>query len=301
MRPITFRTQFTMNALTVLVVVLIAVTTNTFASPGIESLGQAANTTTISYQGRLTNTSGQPLNATVPMVFRLYAAPTGGTALWTESRSTANAVPVANGLFNVLLGSVTPISLNLLSRDLWLGISVNGDAEMTPREKLGTTPYAARSGIAQSVADRSVNTAKLVDQSVTNMKQTLTTYSALDTTAKRLQGSSVLVLSEFHFDNVPAGDVVVMATLQSQIYHNKNNNGSIWLDIAGTSSVATPLHLVESDRDSQLALHARLANFTGGVLIVKVMAGGENGDVDINFGAEGDGRFGRQVTVLAGF
>jgi hypothetical protein len=99
-------------------------------------LGPAATATSISYQGRLTNANGQPLNATLPMVFRLYAVTSGGTVLWNEERSGANAVPVYAGLFNVLRGSVTPIPLNLLNQDLWLGISVDGDAEMTPREKL---------------------------------------------------------------------------------------------------------------------------------------------------------------------
>lgn len=153
-----------------ILVFLFAFTGQLGATGSSSVLGQAASTTTISYQGRLTNASGQPLNATVPMVFRLYAAPAGGTALWTESRTSTNAVPAAGGLFNVLLGSVTPISLNLLSRDLWLGISVNGDAEMTPREKLGTVPYAARAGQAQTVADGGISTTKLANGAVTRAK-----------------------------------------------------------------------------------------------------------------------------------
>lgn len=69
----------------------------------------------ISYQGTLLNTTGQPLNGTLNMTFRLYAAPTGGTALWTEAHTGANAVPVSNGLFNVLLGSLTPIPTEVWS------------------------------------------------------------------------------------------------------------------------------------------------------------------------------------------
>lgn len=159
MRRLTFRAQLTMNILTVLFVGLI-VTTSTLARSGTGAiLGQTTqtSTTTISYQGQLTNSSGQPLSATLPMSFALYTTPTGGTAVWTETRSGANAVPVANGLFSMLLGSVTPLDPNLLNQDLWLGISVDGDAEMTPREKLGSVPYAVRAG---SVPDGSITQAK---------------------------------------------------------------------------------------------------------------------------------------------
>jgi hypothetical protein len=87
------------------------------------------------------------------MTFKLYVGPTGGNPVWIESRTGANAVPVTNGLFHVLLGSVTPIDLSLLRQELWLGISVNGDIEMTPREKLGSVPFAA---VAETVTDTSL-------------------------------------------------------------------------------------------------------------------------------------------------
>ena len=94
------------------------------------------------------------------MTFNLYAAPTGGTAAWTEQRSGGNAVPVSNGLFNVSLGSVTPMPLSLLSAPLWLGVSVNGDAEMSPRERMDGG-YAA---VAGTVPDGSILSGKLALQ-----------------------------------------------------------------------------------------------------------------------------------------
>ena len=39
------------------------------------------------------------------MTFRMYDVDTGGTEFWTE---THTSVPVANGVFSVQLGSVTP-------------------------------------------------------------------------------------------------------------------------------------------------------------------------------------------------
>lgn len=317
MRPLTFRTQLTMNALTLLIMLLMVFSTNTFASPGFSVLGQTAPTTTISYQGRLTNRGGIAISASTPMVFRLYAAPTGGSALWSETRSGSNAVPVTNGIFSVLLGSITPISLELLSRDLWLGIAVNGDPEMTPREKIGSVPYAARAGsvvdgsittpkladtsvTGPKLADGSISNAKIVDQAVTNTKQTITTYNVTDNSQKRIQGTGNFALSEFRIENVPAGDVMFVATLTAQMYPNKPNSGTVWLDAGGEFVGMAPLHMIESDRDSQLTIHGKISNFAGGTLVVKVMVGPESADADINFGIEGDPRFGRQVTIIAG-
>jgi hypothetical protein len=99
------------------------------------------------------------VNGDLPMTFALYDAPTGGTAVWTEERSGSNTVPVTAGLFNVLLGSVTPIDVNLFQQQgLWLGISVNGDAEMTPREPLSDVAYAS---VAGTVPDGSISSNKL--------------------------------------------------------------------------------------------------------------------------------------------
>ena len=191
-RSMTFRTQLTMNVGTLLLVALMFVVSNTFANPSAATnTVSTTTTTTISYQGHLTNPSGTPVSATVPMNFNLYAAPTGGTAAWTEQRSGGNAVPVSNGLFNVALGSVTPIPVSLLSAPLWLGISVNGDAEMTPREQLASVPYAV---IAGSVPDGSITQLQAPNliRSVTDTNvrmyhgmQTLTSYGSqtqLDTT-----------------------------------------------------------------------------------------------------------------------
>jgi hypothetical protein len=146
-RPITFRTQFLMNSITLALVAVLLLASNTFANPGTASTTASTQTTTISYQGHLTDNAGEPVNGDLPMTFALYDAPTGGTAVWTEERSGSNTVPVSEGLFNVLLGSVTPIDVNLFQQQgLWLGISVNGDAEMTPREPLSDVAYAAVAG-----------------------------------------------------------------------------------------------------------------------------------------------------------
>ena len=103
------------------------------------SYGYAAIPNTINYQGYLTDSGGNPVNATVSMTFKIYAVSTGGTALWSESQNT---VLVNNGIYNVTLGSV--VSLGALPFDVpyFLGVTVGTDSEMTPRQTLTSVGYA---------------------------------------------------------------------------------------------------------------------------------------------------------------
>lgn len=116
----------------------------------------------LGYQGHLTSATGQPVEGTVEMTFRLYAQSSGGAALWAETHA---AVPVSNGAFSVRLGSVTPLALPF-DQPYHLGIAVGADAEMAARLPLGAAGYAIRSRGAQSVA-ATVGTAALQDASIT--------------------------------------------------------------------------------------------------------------------------------------
>ena len=71
----------------------------------------------VSYQGTLMSRDSQPLNGTFDMVFSIYSEPTGGNPIWVEERMGVNAVPVQNGLFNLMLGSLVPLPESLASYD----------------------------------------------------------------------------------------------------------------------------------------------------------------------------------------
>ncbi len=103
------------------------------------------------------------------MSFRLYAAATGGTALWTEQWTGSNGVQVSDGLFNVMLGSLTPIPQNVVAANsnLFLGITAGTDDEMSPRAQLGNVPFATQ---ALSIPDGIVTGAKIADGAVTAIK-----------------------------------------------------------------------------------------------------------------------------------
>ena len=72
----------------------------------------------INYQGYLTDAGGNPLNDRVEMTFRMYNAPSGGSLLWWEGPS---AVTVTEGVFNVVLGSSSPIDAGILTETAILG------------------------------------------------------------------------------------------------------------------------------------------------------------------------------------
>jgi hypothetical protein len=90
----------------------------------------------IPVQGRLTDASGNPLNATLAITFRLYDVPSGGAELCHD----ANTVAVNNGLFNSEIWGNCQGQMN--GQQLYLALQVGGDAEMTPRQPIYAVPYA---------------------------------------------------------------------------------------------------------------------------------------------------------------
>jgi hypothetical protein len=89
----------------------------------------------ISYQGRLTDAAGNPLDGTYTMRFRLYDAETGGTMLWD---SGDQSVSVDEGLFNVKL-DIDHSDFN--GQGLWIEVQV-GNETLSPRQEILPVPYA---------------------------------------------------------------------------------------------------------------------------------------------------------------
>lgn len=124
---------------------------------------QSTPTTLIPYQGRVLDSSEQPLTGNYRLRVALYSTPTGGSALWSEVQTT---VAFQQGLFHLLLGSSTPIPQTVITQNslLYLGITIGDDSEMTPRVQLGSVPYAIQ---AQTVTDGAVTSEKIADGAIT--------------------------------------------------------------------------------------------------------------------------------------
>jgi len=96
----------------------------------------------IQYQGRLLNpaTSTPKSDGNYAMGFRIYTVPSGANPpLWSENQT----VPVAQGNFSVLLGSVTPFPATLFNgQSLYLGVSVGAEPELAGRVRISPVAYA---------------------------------------------------------------------------------------------------------------------------------------------------------------
>jgi hypothetical protein len=95
----------------------------------------------INYQGVLMDTNEQPVPEDVYQItFNIYDEP--GTLLWTETHAE---VPVMVGVFQVLLGTVTPLDLPF-DKPYFLGIQVGSDPELEPRMALTSAAYSFNAG-----------------------------------------------------------------------------------------------------------------------------------------------------------
>jgi len=88
----------------------------------------------IPIQGQLTDDTGAPLNGDYSLTFRLYEGSIGGTALCEDIRT----VSVENGLFSHYFEGCSEID----GKMLYLGIQVEDDPEMSPRQYIDNVPYA---------------------------------------------------------------------------------------------------------------------------------------------------------------
>lgn len=269
---------------------------------------------TFAYQGRLADSNGAPLTDTYTMVFRVYNSAAGGAPLWEEQWTGSNSVKVSDGLFNVMLGSLTAIPKSVVTGNstLWLGITVGTDNEMTPRIQLGSVPTAIQ---ALTVPDGSITTAQLADGSVTLPKLATNTFpnpavfNEIDNTFVVVQGivpeTSRLKVSEFTFADVPPGDIAVLVTLTARKYPGASSAGSLYLvapDTAvGRSAIDTlNLTFLRPDYD-QLTLHGKIPNFAGGTLTIRLEAASTTQDANIEFGGYNNHyQFGRRITLMAG-
>lgn len=100
----------------------------------------------ITYQGVLIDTTGIPVCDSVWTVdLTLYTNASGGSGIWTERHT----VTTSGGVFGVILGEKTPLNISF-DQHLWMGTSINNQAELTPRVYLTAVPYALNAANAKS-------------------------------------------------------------------------------------------------------------------------------------------------------
>ena len=90
--------------------------------------------------GVLNNEQGERVDSPVNVTFSLYTQASGGMAFHTETL----AVSPENGVFTAYLGTNVSLDLeNFRTEEIYLGVEIEDDGEMTPRFRIGTTAFAA--------------------------------------------------------------------------------------------------------------------------------------------------------------
>ena len=119
----------------------------------------------LSYQGRLTDTSQNPINTNTDMSYKLYDADSGGTQLWSSNTCTVD--PDQDGIFNVNLGAGAGAgaddescgaeiddSVFTENANVWLEVTIGSGAgaeTLSPRQPIRTVAYAINAETLQGL------------------------------------------------------------------------------------------------------------------------------------------------------
>jgi hypothetical protein len=92
-------------------------------------------------QGRLFDKNNQPVMGATMFTFTVYDAAMNGNNLWSEQQT----ITLDSGYFSAQLGTGKAFPAGLFANattNLYLGITVNSDPELSPRQPLLSVPYA---------------------------------------------------------------------------------------------------------------------------------------------------------------
>ena len=146
---------------------------------------------TIDYQGRLADSDGNYLNSVFTVDFLIFYVETYGTPVWIETQN----VSTNNGIFHVLLGSVTPLPADLFDNDeCWLELVVGGET-LSPRTVIAAVPYSIKAETAytlQNMGSGSGLDADLLDGQDSSTFMPATTDNWVDITGDTMTGQLIV-------------------------------------------------------------------------------------------------------------
>ncbi len=239
-----------------------------------------------------------PTTAT-PITFSIYASPTDGSALWSETQTITSP----DGVIQVLLGSETAFPGDLFSSDgeRHLELNINGDV-LSPRFQLTSVSYALRSAVADDIAGGVVNSLNTLDGDVvlreganvtiTQDGQEITIAAAAGTGGgggvSTVSGGSGIEVTN------PNGPLVVVAVEENGINDTHVQDNSLSASSLGPGSVGT----------SELAAGTAVRNLNG-LSDAVTLQGGNNVTIDtqgqtLTINATGGGGGGGISTLVAG-
>lgn len=160
-----------------------------------------------SFQGRLTDSSGNPITSSTQIEFKLYDVGTTGTGTllydsFTDYGSGIGSTvvtPDSNGIFSVIIGkthgSEIPATVFSQNKEVWLEITAGGEV-LNPRQQIATVAYALNSETLQGLppsASGLKNTLLVFDSSGNiNLGETSPTIRSTSGTLG-IEGQSLLI------------------------------------------------------------------------------------------------------------
>ena len=92
----------------------------------------------IRHEGLFLDEDGLPRLGDTQVQFSLWDAPTDGELLWRETRD----ISLTDGYYSVAFGELESLERVFDEEVTYLGISVDGEPEYDPRQRMGSVPYA---------------------------------------------------------------------------------------------------------------------------------------------------------------
>ncbi|HUS52327.1 MAG TPA: phage integrase SAM-like domain-containing protein, partial [Candidatus Bathyarchaeia archaeon] len=157
----------------------------------------------LSFQGRLTDSSNNPITSSTNFTFKLWDHLTNSTEVGCDGGGDENClwssgicaiVPDQDGIFSTLLGSGcgTEIPADVFSEnvEVWLGVKVDTDSEADPRIQIATVAYALNAETLQGYPPAAIALANTIP--VVNTSGNI----VIGATAPTIQGTSGILAIE---------------------------------------------------------------------------------------------------------
>ena len=256
---------------------------------------------TISYQGILYEPDGAPVaDGSYDISFRIYDSPDNGPALHSE----AQTVTVIDGVFSAILGLSPQFPAALeFNKQYYLGISMAGASEMTPRTQFTAAPYALNAASAE-VAKSLAPGATGVVTSVNGESGAVVLEGDGGTTISQLD-NKIIIASEGGFSGLkntdgtidisdPEGPVATIGLADNAVTSAKVADGTITgKDLADGTLTLAKIDVSTADAGQVIAYNGTNLVFSEAGLVLPYVTSVETTDAFsiTNTGSGASGRF----------